>query len=129
MMQSAEEWLLSAYTDLGVAKHLRETYYPKPLEVICFHAQQAAEKSLKALIISKALPGGLPKVHDLSFLLNQLKNTVLIDEKYFDYADSLTPYAVSAKYPNELFLKDEHAEKAIKYAEEIYLWVKDSLSE
>ena len=28
--------------------------------------------------------GGIPKVHDLSFLLSQIKNQVNVDEKYYD---------------------------------------------
>lgn len=32
----------------------------------------------------------MPKLHDLSFLLNQVKNFVNIEEKYYDYADTLT---------------------------------------
>lgn len=30
-------WLTFAKTDLGVAQHLNESYYPKPLEIICYH--------------------------------------------------------------------------------------------
>ena len=43
-------WIEFAKTDLGVAKHLDEQYYPKPLEIICYHCQQAAEKAIKAII-------------------------------------------------------------------------------
>lgn len=28
-----------------------ETYYPKPLEIICYHCQQSAEKAIKAIIM------------------------------------------------------------------------------
>ena len=31
--------------------------------------------------------GGLPKLHDLSFLLNQIKNKGCNEDKYYDYAD------------------------------------------
>ena len=40
-------WMEFAKTDLGVAKHLLEAYYPKPLEIICYHAQQAASVRLR----------------------------------------------------------------------------------
>lgn len=76
MTQEMKKWFDMANTDLGVAKHLNKTYHPKPLEIICYHCQQSAEKSIKALIIYCKLPGGLPKIHDLSFLLNQLKNSL-----------------------------------------------------
>ena len=109
--------------DLGVAKYLMENYYPKPLEIICYHCKQAAEKAIKALVVSCGTQGGMPKLHDLSFLLNQVKNFVKIEEKYYDYADTLTPYGVSVRYPNEMFLEERHTKEAIQYAEEILEWV------
>lgn len=127
MNQEMKQWLDMADMDLGVAKHLMENYYPKPLEIICYHCQQAAEKAIKALVVSRGTQGGLPKIHDLSFLLNQVKNLVKIEEKYYDYADMLTPYGVSVRYPNELFLEERHAKEAIRYAEEIVKWVYSEL--
>lgn len=119
MMPETKEWYDMAVMDLGVAKHLDVTYYPKPLEIICYHCQQAAEKAVKALIIHYGAQGGMPKLHDLSFLLNQVKNKVSIDNKYFDYADTLTPYGVSVRYPNEMFLENRHAIEALRMADEI----------
>ena len=74
-------------------------------------------------MISRGTQGGLPKLHDLSFLLNQVKNFVMIEEKYYYYADTLTPYGVAVRYPNELFLEEHHAKEAIQYADEIMQWV------
>ena len=118
------QWIKMAEMDYGVAKHLFQTYYPKPFEIICYHCQQAAEKAIKALIISSGVQGGLPKKHDLSFLLDQIKNSVKIEEKYYDYADTLTPYGVSIRYPNELFLEERHAREALRMTEETIGWVK-----
>lgn len=122
MNQETKQWLDMAYMDLGVAKHLMENYYPKPLEIICYHCQQVAEKAIKAVVISQGTKGGMPKLHDLSFLLNQVKNFVKVEEKYYDYADTLTPYSVAVRYPNELFIEERHAKEAIQYAEEIVQW-------
>lgn len=124
MDDRVKEWLTYAEMDLGVAKHLNETYHPKPLEIICYHCQQSAEKAIKALIICHGAEGGLPKKHNLSLLLSQVKNMENIPEKYYDYADILTPYGIAAKYPNELFLEERHANQAIRFSEEIYNWVK-----
>ncbi len=125
MMQVTKEWYDMALMDLGVAKHLDETYHPKPLEIICYHCQQAAEKAIKALIMYYGGEGGMPKLHDLSFLLNQIKNKVSIEEKYYDYADTLTPYGVSVRYPNELYLEERHAKEALEYSGEILSWVEE----
>ncbi|MCD7820541.1 MAG: HEPN domain-containing protein [Lachnospiraceae bacterium] len=122
MTSTTKEWYDLAVTDLGVAKHLYETYYPKPLKIICYHCQQSAEKAIKAIIMYYGSQGGIPKLHDLSFLLNQIKNMVDIEDKFYDYADTLAPYGVAVRYPNELFLEDRHAKEAIQYAGEILHW-------
>ena len=66
MENEAVVWLDVAKQDLEVAKHLDETFYPKPLEIICYHCQQSAEKAVKALIIANGSQGGMPKKHDIS---------------------------------------------------------------
>ena len=128
MDQETRQWMKLAEMDYGVAQHLYETYYPKPYEIICYHGQQAAEKAIKAIIMAGGAQGGLPKLHDLSFLLNQIRNTVKIEERYYDYADALTPYGVSIRYPNELFLEERHAKEALRMAKEILEWAKDIIA-
>ena len=127
MDKEVMDWINTAETDFGVAKHLFETYYPKPLEIICYHCQQAAEKAVKGVIIFFGAQGGLPKKHDISFLMNQLKNMVAIDDILYDYADTLTPYGVAVRYPKELFLEERHAEQALAYAGEILSWAEETV--
>lgn len=129
MTQEMKEWYDMAVTDLSVAKHLNQAYHPKPVEIICYHCQQAAEKAIKGLILYYGAEGGMPRQHDLSFLLNQVKNKVAIEEKYYDYADTLSPYGVAVRYPNELFLEERHAKEAIKAADDILQWVGAAIEE
>ena len=97
-LTDAKEWLSYAENDLGVAEHLFKTYYPKPLSIIGFHCQQAAEKAVKALIVLHGSQGGIPKKHDVFLLLNQIKNMVAIDTKFYDYADILAPYGIAVRF-------------------------------
>ena len=124
MDKLCREWLSFAETDLGIAQHLYDRYRPRPLEIVCYHCQQSAEKAIKAVIIAMGAQDGMPKPHDLSFLLNQIKNMTEIDERYYDYADTLTPYGVSVRYPSELEIEDRHAETALRYASELLAWAK-----
>ena len=124
MDKASAEWLKIAETDLGVARHLYETYHPQPLEIICYHCQQASEKAIKAVIVKNGAQGGIPKLHDLSFLLDQIKNIVEVDEKYYDFADELTPYGVAVRYPSELFLEERHAVSALGHATELLKWAR-----
>ncbi len=67
-----------------------------PTEVICFHAQQCAEKMLKALIVSSGL---IPSwTHDLIRLLDEL--TPHHPTLSISRADlvALNPYAVQSRY-------------------------------
>ncbi|HCB93468.1 MAG TPA: hypothetical protein DEP57_06630 [Selenomonas sp.] len=126
-LEDAKEWLSFATDDLGVAKHLYETYYPRPLAIICFHCQQAAEKAVKSIIVLNGSQGGMPKKHDILLLLNQVKHMVMIDERFYDYADTLAPYGVAMRYPSELVLEDRHAKKAIEMADEFIILAKSVL--
>ena len=127
-LDDAKEWLEYAKADLGVADHLFKTYYPKPLAIICYHCQQAAEKAVKTIIVLNGSQGGMPRRHDIFLLLNQIKNTVSIDTKFYDYADVLAPYGVAMRDPNESQLEERHAAKAIEMANEFVAWA-DSLVE
>ena len=115
-------WLQFAKTDLGVAEHLNREYYPKPLEIICYHCQQAAEKAVKALIVRFDVPGGIPKKHNLPFLLAQVKNYVDIPKKCIESAEALTPYGVAIRYPNEFSVEEYHVQEALTFAREIVEW-------
>ena len=63
------EWIKYSDMDLAAAKHIHKNMYPVPLEIVCYHCQQSAEKILKAfLIYSGSKPA---KVHDLELLRNE----------------------------------------------------------
>ena len=61
-MERSKEWLDFAAMDLGAAEHLL-TMYPVPLEIICYHCEQAAEKTLKGILVAFHMEP--PKTHDL----------------------------------------------------------------
>ena len=106
MTQPHLQWLDFAAKDLGVARHLNESYHPMPHEIICYLSQQAAEKALKGLYIFLQLPGGVPKTHDLSMLLNQMRNTAAIGDDIYDASDRLTPFATAGRYPSEIYFDE-----------------------
>jgi HEPN domain-containing protein len=89
-------WVARAEEDFLLARScLRRV---KPLTVsACFHAQQSAEKYLKALLLASGQP--FPRTHDLG-ALNELCSAagilVSVDENDLDL---LTAYAVQVRYP------------------------------
>lgn len=98
------------------------------MEIICYHCQQAAEKAIKALYLALDIPGGIPRKHDLSFLLQQLSKRITIPEAIEEAAEELDPYGIIFRYPSENHVDDEMTGKALGYAEAIMDWVKRQIS-
>ncbi len=62
----------------------------------CFHAQQAAEKTLKAFLQWSDSPA--PRTHSLNTLVQHCQNLDPTFSQIREVADSLTPYAVEVRY-------------------------------
>lgn len=88
------EWLNRARSNLALAKNRTpETY----LEDLCFEAHQAAEKSIKAVMIAYHIE--YPYVHDLARLLSLLEEAGESIPEIVSQAEELTPYALITRYP------------------------------
>lgn len=64
-MKDFEKWFRKAENDLLVIRNNMASA-EVPIDACCFHAQQAAEKYLKAYLVSKKVY--FPKIHDLQAL-------------------------------------------------------------
>jgi len=116
-----------AKMDLATARHMFETYHPIPLEIVCFHSQQAAEKMLKCFLTSHDIV--FPKTHDMQVICEMCAD---IDERFNEiYKQSvlLTRYSVIVRYPAELGLEEKDAISAIEHAEAVTDFVTRLLSE
>jgi len=111
------EWYRFADTDLALARHAL-SMHPPPLEAICYHCQQSAEKYLKGYIINTGsiLP---PKVHNLDTLCEMCEE---YDDRFQELrkpCSVLTDYGIQPRYPHEMEIHEHEMQKAIVYAEEI----------
>jgi HEPN domain-containing protein len=61
-------WFEFADMDLYAATVLSKSY-PLPIEIVCFHCQQAAEKYLKAFLTANGIMP--PKIHELPLLCSK----------------------------------------------------------
>ena len=115
------EWLHIAYNDYDSAKFLYEKKLPKPLEIICYHCQQSAEKSLKAYLCANDVD--IPKTHEVSRLCNQCIDLNSSFTVFFDDCVELEVYATETRYPIRIDIDDTHAERALRQAWNIYEFV------
>ena len=72
-----------------------------PWDTVCFHAQQAAEKVLKAFLVSRGCD--LSKTHDLVALLTRCVECDAGLTPLESDCRKLTSYGVAARYPDDLF--------------------------
>ena len=118
---SPAHWLARAKADLALA----QIQPPEGglYEDLCFHAQQAAEKALKAVYIAQGWP--FRYVHVLEELITGLRTRGLQVPDEVAKAVRLTDYAFSTRYPGpaEPVSKQEHAQ-AVELANMVVQWAK-----
>ncbi len=99
MNQIVEEWINKAEGDWHSAnRELRARKNPN-YDAACFHAQQCAEKYLKAFMQLKMRP--YPKIHNLIELMELCLKFCSTFELYRDILFTLNQYSVLFRYPGE----------------------------
>ena len=91
-------WLTKAEEDLQAGDLILNGNMPS-YGTVSFHAQQSAEKALKALLIRHQVAFG--KTHDLGELLQLAEAEAAGISQTLADAETLTPYAVQTRYPTE----------------------------
>ena len=123
---SAEDWLARAEGDLALARsHLPEGAF---YEDLCFHAQQTAEKAIKA--IYQHYGKRFRYIHDLDELITGLQSEGITVPGGVADAVVLTSYAWEARYPglSEPVTVEEYRE-ALRQAELVVNWAKKVIKE
>lgn len=129
MVSRAQDWFKQAARDLEQAEDSRQAGRH---EWACFAAQQAAEKAVKALHLSR---GQEAWGHVIARLLQELPETIQVPASLLDKAKVLDNFYIPARYPNShpLGAPFEHygriqSEAAITYAGEILTFVRAQMA-
>jgi HEPN domain-containing protein len=88
------EWIPRAKSNLALSETIRDDV---DFADLCFDAQQAAEKAIKAVFIHRGET--FPYSHDLELLLDLLEGNGLKVPKYVHAAKELTRFAHVTRYP------------------------------
>ena len=110
------EWFRFADMDLESAEYLYGKR-PQPLEIICYHSQQATEKYLKGYLLYNGVEP--PKTHDLVELNDMCSDINERFNKLDKVCGSLTRYGVQPRYPREIGVTERDMQKALEYARQI----------
>ena len=129
MANRAIDWLNQAEGDLNHSKNARKA---GDYDWACFAAQQAAEKAVKGLMLSK---GGEGWGHSVMRLLKDLSGVMKISEPLTRSGMKLDKHYIPTRYPNGFdtgapkeYYTDEDAEEAIRDAQQIYDFCRQSFS-
>lgn len=115
------EWMNRARSDLTQAKSQVPGVY---LENLCFNAQQAAEKAIKAVMIARNIE--FPYVHDLDHLLSLLEDGEEVIPEAIRRAGVLTDYAAITRYPGDVRpVSEREYREALAIAEAVISWAEE----
>jgi HEPN domain-containing protein len=111
-----KEWTLKAEEDCLAVEELYKISVRRFAAIICFHAQQCAEKYLKALLVSHNIEP--QRTHSLEMLLDLIVDEVPELEQCRDMLTGLTPYSVEYRYPGVAATPDD-AEYCVETVREL----------
>ncbi len=115
-----KEWLDFATKDIGSAKYLLDMR-PAPLAIICYHCQQAAEKTLKGYLIHQDIEP--PRTHNLGILCSMCMDIDKAFDELIVPCGRLTLYGVQPRYPYEIQISDSDMQTAINDADGVMNFV------
>ncbi len=108
------EWIKKAEGDFAIAcREMRARKAPN-YDGVCFHAQQCAEKYLKARLHAASIQ--FPRKHDLGVLIDLAKEMEPEWEVLRTEAQKLTDFAVRFRYPGAFATKTQ-ARETVKACE------------
>ena len=111
----ARGWLDKARSDLATGDLVADG--DGPYDTACFHAQQATEKALKALLALLEQP--IPRTHDLEELQRLCLQTVHLEELASLDLTEVTDYAVMVRYDLEFWPAQATASDALMLASRV----------
>ncbi len=121
-MKQHEAWLFKSENDLKSANKLMEGETAIP-DTAIYHAQQCAEKALKAYLSFKLQP--VQRSHDVEFLVELCSGIDASFQQLLEHARILTPYSAAFRYPDIIMVPDkEDVFEAIEKASAILSFVK-----
>jgi len=120
------EWLRHADEDLRLARHAFKLKSAVPYKLIAYHAQQCAEKCLKAYLAYKKID--FPYTHNISLLLEILPPSADWSNDLWN-AGLLSSYAITARYPGKDKVTKKEAVRAVSLADTVQKTVIKALAQ
>jgi len=128
VLHKVKQWLIHGDEDLRLATHAMTLQAEEaPYRLIAYHAQQCAEKYLKAFLVYCGVD--FPYTHNISTLLELCSEHANWAAKLQD-AEQLTLYSITTRYPGEdEEVTESEAGQAIDLAQQVRTQVRTALKQ
>ncbi|MDR1171947.1 MAG: HEPN domain-containing protein [Bacteroidales bacterium] len=121
------QWIILADMDLRTAEHIAATMIPLPLEIICFHCQQAVEKYLKGFLeLHNEIP---PHIHDLVELQKRCEQYNAEFVKLQESSQALAAYSVRPRYDLGLDLQESDMRSSLRHMQSVKTFIQAAAPE
>jgi HEPN domain-containing protein len=115
VLAKVRQWMAYGDEDLKLARYALGMRQDCPYRLVAYHAQQCAEKYLKAFLVYNMQD--FPYTHNMSALLELCRKHKGWPEEMIK-AEELTPYAITPRYPGEEEVVTlQEAQNAVEIAE------------
>ena len=122
----AQEWLAHADGDLHYAR-LGQKDAEALESLIVFHAQQAIEKALKAVLVEHEVD--FPRTHDLEQLVEVIEAAGIAWPAVLNKVLEFTSFATQGRYPGFADpITEADVAEAIAMAERVLVWAKQQVA-
>ena len=124
--RDAQEWLAHAEADLHYAR-LGQKDRDASENLIVFHAQQAIEKALKAVLVAQGVE--FPKTHDLEQLVETIEEAGAAWPADMNKVMEFTPFATQGRYPGfDDPISEADVEEAVGMAGKVLMWARQQVA-
>lgn len=128
VLHKVKQWLIHGDEDLRLAVHAMTLQGEEPpYRPIAYHAQQCAEKYLKAFLVYCVVD--FPYTHNISILLELCGEHADWPVELQD-SEQLTLYSITTRYPGEdEQISEAEAKQAIELAQQVRTRVRTALTQ
>lgn len=114
--QTSKEWFDRAQHDWDTANFIL-AMRPVPVEIVCYHCQQAVEKSLKGYLVAHGVEP-VPRIHDLTQLCQMCQEKNPGFAGAMEACGYLTVFATQTRYPSSIDPSEVEMNRALSYAKD-----------
>ena len=128
VLHKVKQWLIHGDEDLRLAAHAMTLQAEEPpYRLIAYHAQQCAEKCLKAFLVYCGVD--FPYTHNISTLLELCSEHADWPVELRD-AEQLTLYSITTRYPGEeQEVTEDEARRAVELAQKVRTQLRTALQQ